>query len=303
MRPGVKLVAGRWLKKGDRQKVMVVSWLAKRRTGLKDQSYEIGGTIQVRHVPYEVIGHYEAPDIAIIPAGIVPLEDLRKGLENPGVAQAKRFLQKRKTDDGLAGLAMEQLTKVIEKLLSEQEERFYPHEVIPENPSQLPAIGKELKEKLPHVAVIEPEKLAEAMEKAVAIFLAITAVVSVISSIVGGLLIVNTMAMAVVERRREVSIKVAIGASTGQVALEFVLEAAIMGFAGALIGTAFGCAAIEILNPWILNKVEIGASFFKITPSLIAGVIVYGVGLGVIAGFVPALRAVRTDPAQGLREL
>jgi ABC-type lipoprotein release transport system permease subunit len=144
---------------------------------------------------------------------------------------------------------MEQLTKVIEKLLSEQEERFYPHEVIPENPSQLPAIGKELKEKLPHVAVIEPEKLAEAMEKAVAIFLAITAVVSVISSIVGGLLIVNTMAMAVVERRREVSIKVAIGASTGQVALEFVLEAAIMGFAGAIIGTAFGCAAIEILNP------------------------------------------------------
>ncbi|MEZ0230549.1 MAG: ABC transporter permease, partial [Planctomycetota bacterium] len=78
MRPGVRLVAGRWLGKGDRSKVMVVSWLAKRR------GYALGQTIEVRHLPYEIVGFYEAPDVAIIPAGIVPFEDLRRGLENPG---------------------------------------------------------------------------------------------------------------------------------------------------------------------------------------------------------------------------
>lgn len=298
MRPGVKLVAGRWLAKGDREKVMVVHWLAKRR------GYTLGQKVDVRHLRYEIVGFYEAPDIAIIPAGFVPFEDLRKGIENPSIAQARKLIAKKKSgDDSFAGLAMEQLAEIAEKLVSDQEERFYPHEVIPHDPADLPRIGKELKEKLPHVAVIEPEKLAQAMEKAVAIFLAITALVSVVSSIVGGLLIVNTMAMAVVERRREVAIKVAIGASTGQIASEFVLEAAIMGLTGALIGVLAGSGAIVVLDPWIISKVEIGASFFKITPSLIAGVVAYGVGLGVIAGLAPALRAARVDPASGLREL
>src|SRR5581483_8721253 len=155
---------------------------------------------------------------------------------------------------GFAGLAMEQIADVAEKLVAEQEERFYPHEVIPEDISKLPEIARTLKARLPHVAVIEPEKLAESMEKAIAMFLAVTAVVSVISSIVGGLLIVNTMAMAVVERRREVAIKVAIGASTGQVALEFVLEAALMGLVGALLGTLAGAGSIQVLDPWILSK-------------------------------------------------
>jgi ABC-type antimicrobial peptide transport system permease subunit len=277
---------------------MIAGWLAKRR------GWKLGEKRPVRHVDYEVIGFFDAPDFAAIPAALVPFDDLRKGIEHPGVLQAIRSLTKKKGgDDAFAALAKEQIEKIAERLVAEEQERYYPYEVIPEDPKKLEALALQLREKLPHIAVIEPEALAEAMEKAVAIFLAITAVVSVISSIVGGLLIVNTMAMAVVERRREVSIKVAIGASTGQIATEFVLEAAIMGFVGALIGVAAGCLAIVFLDPYILSKVEIGASFFKITPSLLTGVVFYGVGLGVVAGLVPALRAARTDPAGGLREL
>lgn len=296
MRPGVHLLEGRWLAAGDEKKLMVVRWLAKRRR------WKVGDTVPVRHRPFEIVGIFEAPDIAIVPAGIVPFRELRSGLENPSIAHAKKFFEKNK-DDSLAGMAAEQLEQIAAKFVEAQEERWYPHEVVPESGASLEAIAAGLREALPHVAIIEPEKLAESMEKAEAMFLAITALVSVISSIVGGLLIVNTMAMAVVERRREIAIKVAIGASTAQVALEFVAEAATIGLTGALIGIVAGVVATWRLDPWIMSKVEVGETIFKVTPSLIAGVVFYGVGLGVVAGLLPALRAARSDPAPGLREL
>jgi ABC-type antimicrobial peptide transport system permease subunit len=297
MRPGVHLVAGRWLRPGDGQKVMIVRWLAKRR------HYELGQTIDVRHRPFEVVGFYEAPDIALIPAGFVPFAELKKGLENPSLAHAKQFFQKKDGDDSLAGIAANQLEQIAEKFVSAEEERWYPHEVVPEPGADLGAIASGLKTKLPHLSVIEPEKLAESMEKAVAIFLGIAAVVSVISSIVGGLLIVNTMAMAVVERRREVAIKIAIGASTAQVALEFVAEAAVMGLVGGVLGASAGIGAIAVIDPLIMSRVEVGESLFKVTPALLLAVMSYGIGLGVVAGLVPAIRAARSEPAPGLREL
>jgi cell division protein FtsX len=296
MRPGVHLVAGRWIKPGDERKVMVVGWLARRR------GWKIGEKVKVRHREFEIVGIYDAPDIALIPAGIVPFEELRKGLENPGLAQARDYLHKNK-DDSFTGMAMEQLEAIADKVLTADADRWYPREVIPERREDIPAIAAEIRKRCPHVAVIEPEKMAEVMERTVALFIAITAAVSVISSIVGGLLIVNTMAMAVVERRREVAIKVAIGASTGQVAREFMLEAATIGLFGALLGILLGLGAIAILDTWFVSKVEVGASLFKVTPRLLTGVVGYGVVLGVVAGLLPALRAARSDPAPGLREL
>jgi len=160
MRPGVHLVAGRWLRAGDGQKVMVAAWLAKRR------HYKVGDTIDVRHRPYEVIGFFEAPDIALIPAGIVPFVEFRKGLENPTLAHARKFFTKQRgDDDGVGGLALEQLAHIAEKFVAAEEERWYPHEVVPDDPAKLPEIGRLLKERLPHLAVIEPAKLAAAMEK------------------------------------------------------------------------------------------------------------------------------------------
>ncbi|MBI3725602.1 FtsX-like permease family protein [bacterium] len=257
----------------------------------------------MRHRPYTVIGIFDAPDVAAVPAGIVSVKALRAGLERPGIALAKKFFQEGTAPDGSAPL--ERLEELAEKLIAQQEERFYLHEVVPErdDTESVHALAERLRAALPHVAVIEPEALAAQMEKAVGIFLAITAVVSVISSIVGGLLIVNTMAMAAVERRREVAIKVAVGASPAQIAGEFLLEAAVIGLAGSVIGVAAGIGATFALEPWILTRVEVGASMFKITPTLLASVVAFGVGLGIVAGLVPAVHASRADPAGGLREL
>ena len=71
----------------------------------------------------------------------------------------------------------------------------------------------------------------------------------------------------------------------------------------AALGVGLGLVAIAILDPWIVSKVEIGASLFRVTPALVASATGFGVGLGVVAGLVPAVRAARSDPAPGLREL
>ena len=290
MRPGVRLVEGRWIGSDDAPEVMIVRWLAQRR------AWHLGDQVPVRHVMHQVVGIFEAPDVALVPAAIVPYALLNQRFQHANVEQAIRFFTRN-------DLQAKQLEALASKLVIEQGERYYTFEVVPDEPAKLAEITRTLKQQLPHVAVIDPETMAAQMGKAVAIFLAITAVVSAVSSIVGGLLIVNTMAMAVVERRREVAIKAAIGASTGQVAREFILEAGIIGLVGAVIGVASGIAAIGIMDPWIVSKVEVGASLFKLTPELLLGAITFGVGLGVIAGALPAWRAARQDPAVGLRDL
>lgn len=297
MRPGVRLVAGRWLEPGDdgKRRIMVVRWLARRR------GIEVGKKAVMRHNDYDVIGIYDAPDVPVIPAGIVPFTTLRGDFERPSIARAMQFFSAQRQLFG----GSDDLAELARRFVEGQEERYYPHEVVPvdASPAAVEALAAEVRKAVPNAAVIEPKRIAEQMEKVVAIFLAITGVVSVISSIVGGLLIVNTMAMAVVERRREIAIKVAVGASAAQVAGELVVESAILSLAGTLLGVALGLLAIAILDPLIVSRLEAGESLFRASPRLIALVATYGLFLGAAAGFFPALRAARADPARGLREL
>jgi len=109
--------------------------------------------------------------------------------------------------------------------------------------------------------------------------------------------------MAVFERRGEVAVRVALGATPRQVAGEFVAEAALLGLAGALLGLALGVGAITLAEPHLLAEVELGSRLFRLTPRLLLGTVGYGVLLGVLAGGLPALRAARVDPAIVLREL
>ena len=131
----------------------------------------------------------------------------------------------------------------------------------------------------------------------------ITLIVTVLSTVVGGLLSVNTMAMAVIERRREIGIKAALGATPSQLAGEFVAEAAALALVGATGGVLLGSAAIFLCEPSLLDMLESGGALFRITPRLLALAFGYALVLGVLAGGIPALRAARIDPAITLREL
>jgi len=305
LRPSVELVAGRWIGPGDDRAAMVVDWLAERR-GL-----EVGGEVVIRRQPYEVVGIYSAPEAPLIACGIVPYARLNadftspqveraqaffRGLaaENPGVARAMPFAADERFTDAMA-----------RRFVAQQQGLFRVYEVLPadRDPAAVRALAERMRTEVPDLAVVDPERLAADMEKVVAVFLVITTIVTVLSTVVGGLLIVNTMAMAVIERRGEIAVKAALGATPGQLARELVAEAATLGLLGAVLGLGLGVAAIVASEPYLVERAQSGSRLFLVTPRLVLLTTAYGVGMGVVAGGLPAYRAARVDPAVTLREL
>jgi putative ABC transport system permease protein len=120
------------------------------------------------------------------------------------------------------------------------------------------------------------------------------------------LAIVNTLVMAVLERRREIGIMKALGASDADVKKLFFAEAATMGLAGGTVGVALGWAigrAINFGSNLYLHKImKMPAQNLWTVPLwLVAGAIGFSVLVSVAAGIYPAARAARLDPVQALR--
>jgi putative ABC transport system permease protein len=138
----------------------------------------------------------------------------------------------------------------------------------------------------------------EQIGSATAIFNAIIIGVAVISLVVGGLSVINTMAMSVAERTREIGVKRAIGGARGRIVRELVAEAALIGFIGGLIGLGLGAIVVVLANEagrdsgTILFDLTIGTALFAVAFSTI---------LGVVAGIIPAWHAARLDPVEALR--
>ena len=122
--------------------------------------------------------------------------------------------------------------------------------------------------------------------------------VAILSLLVGGLSTINTMAMAVAERTREIGIKRAIGASRWLIRREIVLESAAIGLIAGLIGLAIGAAMTTLFND--LGRSS-GNVLFELTLGTAATAVAFATGLGAVAGFVPAWHASRLDPVTALR--
>ncbi|MFZ0705209.1 MAG: FtsX-like permease family protein [Candidatus Korobacteraceae bacterium] len=122
---------------------------------------------------------------------------------------------------------------------------------------------------------------------------------------VATLAIINTLVMAVLERRREIGVMKAIGASDGDVKKLFFTEAGAMGFFGGLLGVALGFAigkAINIGTGFYLQRHQLPAEPVWILPTwLIGAAIAFSIVVSLLAGLYPASRAARLDPVQTLK--
>jgi putative ABC transport system permease protein len=122
---------------------------------------------------------------------------------------------------------------------------------------------------------------------------------------VATLAIINTLVMAVLERRREIGVMKAIGASDGDVKKLFFTEAGAMGFFGGILGIALGFAigkAINIGTGIYLVRRQLPAEPVWIMPVwLIGAAILFSVVVSLLAGLYPASRAAKLDPVQTLK--
>ena len=122
---------------------------------------------------------------------------------------------------------------------------------------------------------------------------------------VATLAIINTLVMAVLERRREIGVMKAIGASDGDVKKLFFTEAGAMGFFGGVLGIALGFAigkAINIGTGIYLQRHQLPAEPVWIMPVwLIGAAIAFSIVVSLLAGLYPASRAAKLDPVQTLK--
>jgi putative ABC transport system permease protein len=144
------------------------------------------------------------------------------------------------------------------------------------------------------VNVSRPSDAIEAKAAAATAFTALLVGLGGVALLVGGLGIANVMLMAVLERRAEIGLRRALGATRRQVAAQFVTEAVLLSLLGGLAGSAVGAAVAAVYAssqgwPVALPAAGLGAAVG-------AAVVV-----GVLAGLYPALRAASTPPTEALR--
>lgn len=172
--------------------------------------------------------------------------------------------------------------------------------VIPEDPAQVDRIAQNIRDNVENVTVYTPQEAAAQAQQALAVFNVILVGGAVLAVFVGGLAVINTMIMSVNERRHEIGLKKAIGASDGEIVREYLVEAALIGLVGGLVGLFLGWSLASLLNA-VTSEALGGSAIFNVTPRLMLVAIGFAVILGMIAGFYPAWNAARLDPVKALR--
>lgn len=117
--------------------------------------------------------------------------------------------------------------------------------------------------------------------------------------------IINTLVMAILERRREIGILKALGAADRDVKQLFFVEAGVMGLLGGIFGVVFGWLIGRALtwgtNIYLHRQNLPSAHVFSVPWWLVLGAIVFAVAVSLAAGLYPASRAARLNPVEALR--
>ena len=263
----LELATGRQLTAEDTGNVVVLGSTIARKYGVV-----AGGTVDIRGESFEVLGTLQPTLSSPDTNGFIPLstaQALYLGDLPPLVAESLQA-------DELANQIV----------------------VFPEVGADPTTVAAAIEAAVENSATMTGAEFSETVGATTVIFNAIIIGVAAISLIVGGLSVINTMAMSVAERTREIGIRRAIGGSRRRIVRELVAEAGVIGLLGGLIGLGLGAAVVVLVNEAGRSS---GTVLFDLTAQTAAFAVGFSTILGMVAGIIPAWTAARLDPVSALR--
>jgi len=144
------------------------------------------------------------------------------------------------------------------------------------------------------VRVSRPSDALAARAAANSAFTSLLLGLGAVALLVGGVGIANVMVILVLERRSEIGLRRALGATRGHVGLQFLAESLLLALAGGLAGVALGAAVTAV---YATGR---GWSLVVPVPAMPGGILA-ALAVGAVAGLYPALRAARLTPTDALR--
>ncbi|MEU2509234.1 ABC transporter permease [Streptomyces sp. NPDC007863] len=144
-----------------------------------------------------------------------------------------------------------------------------------------------------NVAVSDPSEALKAKAATEGAFSTLLLGLGGIALLVGGVGVANTMIISVLERRHEIGLRRSLGATRGQIRVQFVTESLMLSGLGGIAGVALGAAATAVYAsagglPWVVPPWAAGAGFAAT------------LAIGTVAGLYPAVRAARQSPTLAL---
>ena len=139
-----------------------------------------------------------------------------------------------------------------------------------------------------------PEEVVKAQIAAKRTLALLLISIASISLLVGGIGIMNVMLVTVTERTREIGIRIAVGATTRDILIQFLEEAVILSLFGGILGVFVGVAGSFIIGYFVGWPVSVSLESLVLAP-------LFAVGVGISSGFYPAWKATQLDPINALR--
>ena len=270
---GFEVAAGRMFTRADDSARKRVAVLAAEVPGMLDTDAAgiIGRNISIRSIPFEVIGVLESkgssgwrnPDDDVW----IPLSTAQFRVTGSQFVERISVL----VDEAST---IEQAMLEIERVLRRE------HGILP---------GKDN-----DFAIVNRKQFAESRQEATEVFTFLLAGIAGVSLVVGGIGIMNIMLVTVTERTREIGIRKALGATRGNILLQFLVESTTLCLFGGALGLALGVAAATLLNRLAGWQTLVTAE---------SAIMAFGFSatVGIVFGIWPARRASQLDPIEALR--
>ena len=138
--------------------------------------------------------------------------------------------------------------------------------------------------------------LEDAMESVTSMLTILLGGIAAISLIVGGIGIMNIMMVTVTERTREIGIRKAIGASRGNILLQFLMEAVVLCMLGCCLGIFLSWAILQIVTTIVAST----GMRFTLDGGVVLAAVVFCFFIGIIFGLYPANKAAKMKPIDAL---